>query len=229
MPSEEFNAALAVAAIYDRMNKLETGGNNKKDHWYSSQLFSSILSGVILAAFGFFLTGRLEQASKERELTITSAKEMQELLVKISTGTKDEAEAAALSMTTYGQYSISPLIENLQYGPERASAAERGLRALVLTDPKNLCSILSSVLENRTQLYTAASHSAVIRILGAGSCTEAISVLRQYADLIKRADAGGQGLTDYQQVVLNATPSNVTQTKQDLQNTFRLLHVDYTF
>jgi hypothetical protein len=230
-PPSGFDAALELSVIYDRLRKLETGAKEKKDQWYNSQLFSSVLSGVILAAFGFFLTGRLEQASKERELNIQSAKDMQELLVKISTGSRDEAEAAAVSLTTFGQYAIPPLIENLQYGPERALAAERGLQALALTDAGNLCSNLGAVLENRTQRYTAASHTAVIRILGAADCKDKtqIQTLREYADFIKRADAGGQGLTAYQQSVRDATASNVTQAKLELTNTFRLLHVDYAF
>jgi len=223
-----FDAAFEVAAIYERLRKLESGAREKKDHWYESPLFSSVLSGVILAAFGFFLTGRLEQATKERELNIQSAKEMQELLVKISTGNTDEAEAAAITLTTYGRYSIPPLIENLQ-DAQRAVAAEHGLQALALTNASDLCNDLGRVLENRTQRYTAASHTAVIRILGAADCKDAIPALKQYADLIKRADNAGSGLTEYQQTVRNATASNVAQAKQDLTNTFRLLHVDYAF
>ena len=230
-PAAGFDPALEVSGIYDRLRKLEAGAKESKDHWYNSQLFSSVLSGVILAAFGFFLTGRLEQAAKERELNIQSAKDMQELLVKISTGSCDEAEAAAVSLTTYGQYSIPPLIENLQYGPERALAAERGLQALALTQAQDLCSNLGTVLENRTQRYTAASHTAVIRILGAADCKNKtqIQILREYADFVKRANAGGPGLAEYQQTVRDATASNVTQAKQELTNTFRLLHVDYAF
>lgn len=226
-----FNSALEIAALYDRLRKLEGDAKDKKDHWYNSQLFSSVLSGVILAIFAYVLTGRLEQAAKERELNIQSAKDMQELLVKISTGTRDEAEAAAVTLSTYGRYSISPLIENLQYGPERALAAERGLGALALTVPDDLCGNLIAVLQNRTQRYTAASHTAVIRVMGAADCRrkEQTQIMRGYADLIKRADAGAAGLTEYQQAVRDATPINVTQSKQELANTFRLLHVDYAF
>jgi len=226
-----FDPAFEVSAIYDRLRKLETSAHENTQHWYNSQLFSSVLSGIILAMFGFFLTGRLEQASKERELNTQSAKDMQELLVKISIGTRDESEAAAVTLTTYGRYSIPPLVENLQYGPERALAAERGLEALALTVPEDLCSNLGSVLYNRTQRYTAASHTAVIRIMGAADCAgkAQIQIVREYADLIKRADAGGPGLTEYQQVVRDATPINITQAKQELTNTLRLLRVDYAF
>lgn len=227
-----FDSALEVSALYDRLRRLEDSSKKKKEekhHWYNSELFSSVLSGVILAAFGFFLTGRLEQAAKERELNIQSARDMQELLVKVSTGSRDEAEAAAVSLTTFGQYSIPPLIENLQYGPERALAAERGLQALALTAREQLCTNLGAVLQNRTQRYTSASHAAVIRILGAADCNKPaqVRIMRDYADLIKRADAGGSGLAEYQQVVREATPINVSQAKKELTNTFRLLHVDY--
>lgn len=60
-----FDSVLEISAIYDRLRKLETGAKEKKERWYDSQLFSSVLSGVILAIFAFFLTGRLEQAEKE--------------------------------------------------------------------------------------------------------------------------------------------------------------------
>jgi hypothetical protein len=152
---------------------------------------------------------------------------MQELLVKISTGNEDEAEAAAMSLTTYGRYSIPPLIENLQYA-QRAVAAEHGLQALALTDITDLCGELKSVLDNRTQRYTAPAHSAVIRILGGANCQEAKTTLMAYADLVKGADSQG-GLTAYQQAVKNATPGNAAQAKEDLTNTFRLLHVNYAF
>lgn len=223
-----FDTALEVAALYDRVRKLESPGKEKSDHWYSSSLFSSVLSGIILAAFGFFLTGRLDQASKERSLNIQSAKDMQEMLLKLSTGSKDEAESGALALTVYGKYAIPPLVDNLQYA-QRAVAAEHALVAMALTNSQELCSNFSAVLETRTQRYTAAGNSAVIRILGAGDCRTAETSLRNYADLIKRADANPAGLAEFQQAVRDATPSNVADAKKDLLNTFKLLHVDYAF
>ena len=63
-----FNAALEISALYDRVQKMESSPKEDNGHWYNSALFSSVLSGVILAAFGFALTGRLEQAAKERSV-----------------------------------------------------------------------------------------------------------------------------------------------------------------
>ena len=148
-PTGSFDASLAMASLYDRLNKLEgRSAAPPKKSWYDSQLFSTVLSGVLLARFGFFLTGRLSQSAKEREINTTNAAQMQNLLVKISTGTAQEAEAAAISLTTFGQYSIPPLIANLQYGPERALAAERGLMALALTESTAVCDNLRKVLDN---------------------------------------------------------------------------------
>jgi hypothetical protein len=226
-----FDAALEISAIYDRLRKLESPPKENKEHWYDSQLFSSVLSGVILAVFGFFLTGRLEQSAKERELNIQSANGMQELLVKMSTAKGYELEATAVTLTAFGRYAILPLIQNLQSTPERAIAAEHGLDALAITVPEDLCASLGAVLQNQTQQYTAASHTSVIRIMGVAACTgkDQVKILQDYADQIKKADAGGPGLIEYQQHVRDATQSNVTQTKQELTTTFRLLHVDYSF
>jgi hypothetical protein len=228
--SQAFNAALEIAAIYERLRKLESPPK-KKNHWYDSPLFSSVLSGIILAAFGFFLTGRLERAAKERELNIQSASGMQELLVKMSAAKGNELEATAVTLTAFGRYAILPLIQNLQSTPERAVAAEHGLDALAITVPDDLCTNLGAVLQNQTQQYTAASHTSVIRIMGVAACggEDQVKILRDYADRIKQADAGGPGLVEYQQAVRDATQSNVGQTKQELTNTFRLLHENYSF
>lgn len=225
--------AVQIAEMLDRLKALEEKAKKpeqKEGHWYSSELFSSVLSGVILAVFAFFLTGRIEQSFQERQLNSSNAKDMEQVLVSLSKGDRDEAEASAIALSTYGRYAIPPLVDNLQFGAERALAAERGLKAVFLTDAKMLCTSMAEVLKNRTQLYNAASHAAVIRILGAAGCTSttAVTALTDYADLIKRADTPA-GLVEYQAAVLDATASNATQAKKDLQQTFKLLHVDYSF
>lgn len=198
------------------------------EHWYNSELFSTVLAGVILAVFGYALTGRLEQSAKERELNTTNAKEMQELLVKISNGSAEEADAAAVSLTTFGRYSIPPLIANLQYGPERALAAEHGLVALALTDSTDVCDRLGAVLDNRTQRYTAQSQTAVIRILGDVPCgPKQLTALQRYDELLERADADSVGLRAYQDAVRNGTPSNVTESRQELTRTFKILNASH--
>jgi hypothetical protein len=183
-----------------------------------------VLSGVLLAVFGFFLTGRLSQSAKERELNTSNAGQMQSLLVKISTGTAQEAEAAAISLTTFGQYSIPPLIANLQYGPERSLAAERGLMALALTESTAVCDKLRSVLDNRTRRYTAQSHTVVIRIMGAAACRTTLPTLQRYDSLLAQADADTIAFARYQQMVRDATPSNVAESREELRNTLEMLH-----
>jgi hypothetical protein len=208
-----------------------TGGTSDSaaaHRWYNSELFSTVLSGVILAVFGYMLTGRLEQSTKERELRTTNATEMQALLVKISTGSAEEADAAAVSLTTFGRYSIPPLIANLQSGPERALAAEHGLVALALTDSAEVCDRLGTVLDNRTQRYTAQSQTAVIRILGAVPCgAKQLPVLERYDDLLKNADADSTGLRVYQEAVLNGTPSNVSESRRELTRTLKTVRASH--
>ncbi len=225
--------AVQIADLLDRLKALEEKAKKpeqKEGHWYSSELFSSVLSGVILAVFAFFLTGRIEKSFQERQLNSSNAKDMEQVLESLNKGDRDVAAASAIALSMYGRYAIPPLVDNLQFGPERSLAAERGLKAVVLTDAPILCTSLTEVLKNRTQLYNAASHAAVIRILGAAGCTSATTVtaLKQYADLIKRAETPA-GFDEYGEVVLSATPSNLEQAKKDLQQTFKLLHVDYAF
>ena len=221
-----YDAALEVAALYDRLRALETHPTHAGSRWYDAEILKTVVSGIILAAFGFFLTGRLEQSAKERELSTRNATDMQAPLLKLRTGNRQEAQAAAMSLTTYGQYAIPPLVESLQASPESAIAAESGLKALALTDADRVCGTLARVLANRTQRYDAQTHSAVIRVLGEADCQSSVPVLKDYATLVTRADADTSALAAYQREVRGVTPSNVTQMKKDLTNTFQLLHVD---
>jgi len=226
------DSALVISAIYDRLQKLESSPKTKKDHWYDSQLISTVLSGIILALFGYFLTGQLEQAAKEREISVQSASDMQQVIAKFDTGTDEDSESAALALSAYGRYSIPILIEKLQ-DPAKVSAAEDGLKVLALTTPIDLCSALGSVLQNRTQLYTAASQNEVVDIMGAANCSgkPEIRALREFADLIERADTdtSGHGMADYKQAVRDATAGNVADAKVKLKNTLQLLHENYAF
>ena len=89
-----YDAAVEVAALYERLRAVETRTPAAASHWYSSDIMSSVLSGIILAAFGFFLAGRLEQSTKERELSTRNATDMQGPLLKLRTGNSQEAQAA---------------------------------------------------------------------------------------------------------------------------------------
>jgi hypothetical protein len=220
-----YDAALEVAALYDRLRAVEARPAQRTTHWYNADIVKTVLSGIILAAFGFFLTGRLEQSTKERELSTRNATDMQGPLLKLRSGNSQEAQAAAMSLTTYGSYAIPPLVESLQASPESATAAENGLKALALTDAEGVCVTLARVLANRTQRYDAQTHSAVIRVLGEADCQSSVPTLKEYATLISRADTDTAALSAYQREVRGVSPSNVTQMKRDLDNTFQLLRV----
>jgi hypothetical protein len=224
-----FDAAAEMASLFDRVRKLEAPDREKKGHWYTSELFSSVMSGVILAAFGFFLTGRLEQSAKERELNTTNATEMQGLLLKVTTGSREEAQAAALSLTAFGQYAIPPLVMELDGSPQSQIAAERGLTSMALTNQADICDILAQVLDNRTQRYSAQSHSSVIRVLGVSNCQKAIPVLQRYEGFLKRADADSTGFAEYQRSVRDGLRSNVASAQAALDTALTQLRANHAF
>ena len=46
-PSGGFDASLALASLYDRLNKLEGKTSSPKKGWYDSQLFSTVLGAIL--------------------------------------------------------------------------------------------------------------------------------------------------------------------------------------
>jgi hypothetical protein len=86
-----------------------------------------------------------------------------------------------------------------------------------------VCDNLRKVLDNRTRRYTAQSHTVVIRIMGAASCRSAMPTLQRYDSLLARADADTIAFAQYQQMVRDATPSNVTTSREELKSTLELL------
>ena len=223
-----FDSALELSSLYDRLRRLETPTKENPSRWYSSEVFKTVLSGVILAAFGFLLTGRLEQSAKERELNTTNATEMQGLLTKVSTAQQQEANAAALALTAFGRYAIPPLVMELDVSTTSRIAAEDALISMGLTNQTDICTILGQVLDNRTQRYTAQSQTSVIRILGVTNCQTAVPALRTYEKFLKAADAD-TALTEYRRSVRDGTFSNVTTAKSALDTAFARLRANHAF
>jgi hypothetical protein len=111
---------------------------------------------------------------------------------------------------------------------ESQIAAERGLTSMGLTNQADLCDILGQVLDNRTQRYTAQSHTAVIRILGVTNCQTALPVLHRYEEFLKRADSD-TALADYKRSVRDGTRSNVAGAKVALDSAFVQLRANHAF
>ena len=125
----------------------KTEGKGPKDGWDKLQALAPLITGVVLAVVGYFLTGSVNQAVQKSQLQFNYVKEMQDLLVKLGDPktTLEEAKTAAVGLAAFGSYSIPPLLNEIQSGElNRPAAGEYGLRAVALADPLNACPALAA-------------------------------------------------------------------------------------
>ena len=206
----------------------KTGANGTKDRWDKLQALSPLVTGVVLAAIGYFLTGSVNEGFQRSQLQFSYVKEMQELLTKLGdpkTGPQ-EAKTTAVALAAFGSYSIPPLLNEIQSAElNRQEAGEYGLRAVALADPKSACPSLGRVLENRTAAYNWFTHRAAIRILGSANCQVARTVLTQYQIRLKEAASSPDGFAAFQAALdkPTVTRENVDQLKDELDTTVKLL------
>jgi hypothetical protein len=210
------------------------GGEEKKsaeskDNWDKLQALSPLITGIVLAAIGYFLTGSVNQAFQKSQLQFNYVKEMQELLGKLgdSKTTLEEAKSTAVALAAFGSFSIAPLLNEIQSGElNRPAAGEYGLRAVALADPVNACPALGRVLENRTAAYNWLTHRAAVRILGTANCQSARPVLAGYAARLNAATATPSGFTTFQETLAEepaVTRETVDLLKSEVAKTGKLL------
>jgi hypothetical protein len=60
--------------------------------------------------------------------------------------------------------------------------------------------------------------------MGAASCRTAKPTLKRYDSLLARADQDTIAFAQYQQMVRDATPSNVTTSRDELKSTLEMLN-----
>lgn len=200
-----------------------------KDRWDKMQALSPFITGVVLAAIGYFLTGSVDQAVQKSQLQFNYVKEMQELLAKLgdSKTTPEEANTTAVALAAFGSYSIPPLLNEVQSGqPNREAAGEYGLRAVALADPKNACPALGRILENRTAAYNWLTHRAAIRILGRANCQMARPVLVGYQSRLDGAGSSPDGFAAFRATLADApgvTKETVDLLGSEVKQTLKLL------
>jgi hypothetical protein len=210
------------------------GGEKKeskgpKDNWDRLQALSPLITGVVLAAIGYFLTGSVNQAFQKSQLQFNYVKEMQELLSKLgdSKTTLEEARTTAVALAAFGSFSIAPLVNEIQSGKlNRPDAGEYGLRAVALADPVNACPALGRVLENRTAAYNSLTHRAAVRILGSANCQTTRPVLVRYGVRLSAAVSSQNGFVAFQQTLADepaVTKETVDLLKSEVEKTLKLL------
>lgn len=187
MLSQEALAPAEVAAAREaRLARLEEAvaklQPKRKDVWEKLQALGPIVSGVLVAVVGYWLTGSVNNAIQRQQLQLSNVKEMRDLLGQLNTADADQAEAAALTLSAFGRPAVPAVMGALAAGGEvRAPAAERALRAIGLNDPDAVCEPARKVVDNRTARFTWLAHLAALRLLGDLECRGARASVEAYA------------------------------------------------
>ena len=113
----------------------------------------SVAQTIVITGFGFLVTGRLDQALKERQAslqerqaTVQSVDKMTALLKAINESKTDDyllLQSAFAQLAMYGSDAIFPLFvlaaHRSQFAPDNAIT---GLRLLAVQHPGNVCAVL---------------------------------------------------------------------------------------
>jgi hypothetical protein len=219
-------------SLEDRMKKveeqLEKQKSKHKDFWERLQALSSLISGLAVVVVGYLLTGSVNQAIQERQLELSNLKEMRELMIKLGTSDIDieNAEATAVTLAVFGKYAVIPLIHQLQNGGvNRSLAAEKGLRALALTNRSDVGKAVCEILNNRTRLFTWQTHRQAIRLAGVIGCKEVEPILKVYEVLIRKTKTEGV-IESYKKIVQEDSSLNmesIALLQNELERTRELL------
>jgi hypothetical protein len=200
---------LLARSIDDRLGNLEKEVKalkpHSKDAWDKFEKLSPIIWSAIALLISVFVTGRIENALKERQLQLENVKDMQELIQKLGPSSSADAASYTLALAAHGRYAVVPLIQALQEGrPEHRPALMDGLRAAAAVDHDFVCDQMALVINNRTQLYQAEVHISAAHLLGDIDCQRAAKQLDKYAQRLRqvtpetapfRAIPGSQGVS----------------------------------
>lgn len=170
-------AAEVAAQREARLNRIEQDVKNlrpkTKDRWEKAQALMPLVSGILVAVVGYFLTGSVNAAIQRQQLQLANVKEMRELLIQLNNGNTEQAEATGFALSAFGRPAVPALIAVLAAGGEvRAPAAERALRIIGLSDPDGVCPPLRRVLDNHSASYAWTAHLAAVRLAGDLECRQ---------------------------------------------------------
>jgi hypothetical protein len=184
------------------------------------------VTAVVLLVLGYWIKDSVDEAIKHQQLQLDFTKQMQSQLEILGdpASDKEKLERAATLVATYGAPAILPLLNELRYEGLRASAAERGLALLALSDPDALCRVLPRVLTNRTGQFTWSTHLRVIRLIGESGCTKAAAGLAEYLTQVRTARTGASTTPYFDLVVDRPTPDQFDQLESALNRSLLIIN-----
>lgn len=210
------NRSTRMERLEARLDRLEAGPGHG---WKVLQVLMPLLQALILALTAYLLTGRLTTAIEERRLDLSNVTAMSKLLLDLQRpeANRDELESVALTVATFGDYAIAPLVQVIEVAGGRGSilnvlAAENGLRAIGWQEAHPVCERLTAVIENRTQMFGWHTHLSAIRVLGDLGCSSASPALVRYR---MRISSGSliEALPAFAGLVRERNPPSLTDLK----------------
>jgi hypothetical protein len=159
--------------------------------WMGAEL-PKFLTAAVLLGFGWGIKDSVDLSIKQRQLDLSYAKEMQDLLKKMGDPNSDmvQLESSAVMLSSFGEPALPSLLSELRNSGLRANAAFVGIESLALTHPDAVCETLPRILSNRTQQYDWLVHMKIVSLLGGNGCTKAKSLLRKYRTIVSDASSG---------------------------------------
>lgn len=154
-----------------------------KDWWDIFEIVSQGILPLVIAAVGWLITDSVNTAFKRQELQISSAREMQELLLTVQNDETPRPQmlAAANAISVFGTSAIAPLITVLSLGgAERRDAVEKALGAVALTEPGEVCAALARVVASSNGRFSWQVHQSALAVIGDVGCPDAVDVLERF-------------------------------------------------
>ena len=141
------------------------------------------LTPLIIAAVGWFVTDAVRSGFERQRLQLSNVTEMRDLLLKLvgPSVTLQEAQAAASTLSAFGEPAVAPLVTALGSADDvRTPPIEDALRAIGLNHPSAVCDPLLQILRRPTGRFTWLLHRSAIRIVGDVDCANAGPVLQAF-------------------------------------------------
>jgi hypothetical protein len=203
-----------------------------KDWWDKfgilAQAVGPVVAALLVLIIGFQIKDSVDLGLRERQLEISSAQGMHNLIAELQRDglTRDKADAAAIALTAFGRSSLAPLINELNIGSTHAKlAAEKALFMIGVSHPRATCEILERTLNNHNQQFSWSAHRSIIRLLGQVDCRDAVESLEKYRALVQ--DSSQEGREAYGQVVAgDSTPTveNINALQKEIKSALDLLN-----
>jgi hypothetical protein len=209
-----------LRSIEDKIEHLKPSG---KDTWDKLEKLSSTGWAVVTLLISIFVTGRIENALKERQLHLENVKDMQQLMEQLDKADAQSAMSYGLALGAHGRYAVAPMIQVLQSGiVDHREAAVAGLRAAAAIDEDFVCKQLTQVIQNHTRLYQMEVHESAAKLLGDLDCQVAAQPLRDYVTRLGRSTPGTAPFTQVPGSQ-GLTQSNIDDVRKQAQDSLAAL------